>query len=131
MWSSAGSSASQWACFLATNDHFSSSWTSRVPGGNGHELVVGVVGLLAGQARQPRDGVAVDPGEPLGLADAVALGEVLEDRQRELRGQPGAEERGALALGEPSLTGRTVEEADVLTLAAAIADGEVTAPRMP
>jgi hypothetical protein len=78
-----------------------------------------------GQACQPHDGVAVHAGEPLGLADAVALGEVLEDRQSRFGGQPGAEESGALALGETGLASRTIEEADVLPLAEETADGEV------
>jgi hypothetical protein len=81
--------------------------------------------MLPGQACQPQDGVAVHAGEPLGLADAVALGEVPQDRQRRLGGQPGAEERGPLALGEAGLAGRAVEQADVLVLAEGAADGEV------
>ena len=37
---------SQFFCFLPTNAHFSSNWTSRVSGGKGHQLVVGVLGVL-------------------------------------------------------------------------------------
>jgi hypothetical protein len=71
---------------LATNDHFSSSWTSRVSGGKGHELVVGVPGVLPGLARQPHYRVAVDADQAFGLADAVALDQVLEDRDGLLAG---------------------------------------------
>ena len=41
-----------------------------------------VVGVLAGDAGQSDDGVAVDADEPAGLADAAALGEVLQDARR-------------------------------------------------
>ena len=51
------------------------------PGGKGHQLVVGVLGVLAGEQGQPGDGVPVDPDQPAGLADAAALGEVLQDRE--------------------------------------------------
>jgi hypothetical protein len=71
---------------LATKDHFSSSWTSAVRGGNRHELVVAALGVLAGLAGQPHHGVAMDADEPLGLADAVALDQVLEDRDGLLAG---------------------------------------------
>jgi hypothetical protein len=78
--SSAGSSGSQFASFLATNAHFSSNWTSRVRGGNGDQLVVEVAGLHASQAAQATDRAAVHLAEPAGLADAAALGDVLQDR---------------------------------------------------
>ena len=89
-----GRSGSQFFCFLATNDHISSSWTSRVSGGKGHELVVGVPGVLSGLAGQPHDGVAVDADEPFGLADAVALDQVFAGRRRP---SPGASRSGTAA----------------------------------
>ncbi len=76
MWSSAGSERSQCSSFLATNDHFSSNWTSVVRGGKGDQLVVGRLGMLARLAGEAGHGVAVDSHEPLGLADAAALGDV-------------------------------------------------------
>jgi hypothetical protein len=78
--SSAGSSGSQFASFLATNAHFSSDWTSRVRAGNGHQLVVEIAGLRAGQTAQATDRAAVHLAQPAGLAGASALGDVLQDR---------------------------------------------------
>src|SRR5262249_8319397 len=59
---------------------------------------------------------------PGGGADAVALGQVREDRQRLVRAQLGAEQRGPLALREPRLAGAAVEHAAPLVLAVAGAD---------
>jgi hypothetical protein len=101
---------------LARNDHFSSSWTSRVSGGKSHELLVGVPGVLAGLARQSHDGIAVDTDESLGLAGPIALDEMFEDRDGLLRGQVRVEQGRALALGEASLAGLTVEQSDLLFL---------------
>jgi hypothetical protein len=111
---------------LATNDQASSSWTSRVRGGKSHELVVSVVGVIAGGAGQPDDGIAMGADQAAGLADAVALGEVVEDGSGLLVGHAAVEQRGALALGEAGLAGLTVEQSDVVILAVAVADGEVT-----
>jgi hypothetical protein len=45
--SSAGSERSQcFSFFLATNNHFSSNWTSSVFGGKSHEFVMGFGGVL-------------------------------------------------------------------------------------
>src|SRR4051794_36666960 len=73
-WSSAGSAGSPWSCFLFTNDHFSSHWTSRVSGGKSHELVVELAGMVAGQPAVANDGIAIHLHESGGGADAVALG---------------------------------------------------------
>jgi hypothetical protein len=113
------------ACFLATNDHFSSSWTSRVSGGKGHESLVDVPGVLAGHACQPHDGVAVDADEPLGLADAVALDQMREDRDGLLGRQMRMGQSGALAFGEAGLAGAAEEQADLFALAVSIADRQV------
>jgi hypothetical protein len=110
--SSAGSSGSRWASFLATKAHSSSNWTSRVRGGKGHQIVVESPGVLAGQPAVAADGVAVHPAQPPGLTDAAALGDVLEDRFDPLRGEPGIEQRGALALGEPTAASAAAEESD-------------------
>ena len=77
---------------MATKAHFSSNWTSVVRGGNRHELVVEVPGVPAGQAAVAGDRVGVHPAEPAGLADAAALGDVLQDRDDLLGGQPGVEQ---------------------------------------
>jgi hypothetical protein len=94
---------------LATNDHISSSWTSRVSGGKGHQFLVGALGVLPGLARQPHHGVAVDADEAFGLPDAVALDQMLEDRDGLLAGQARVEQRGPLAFGEARVAGLTME----------------------
>jgi hypothetical protein len=110
---------------LATNDHISSSWISRVSGGKGHECVVDVPGVLSGHAGEPHDGVAMDADKPLGLADPVSLDQVYEDRDHLLRRQTGMGQRGALAFGEARLTGLAVEQSDLLMFAVTVADREV------
>jgi hypothetical protein len=110
---------------LATNDHISSSWISRVSGGKGHELVVDVPGVLTGLAGQPHDGVAMDADEPLGLTDPVALDEMLQDGDHLFRGQAGMGQRGALAFGEAGLAGVAIEQSDLLMLTVAVTDREV------
>jgi hypothetical protein len=70
---------------LATKDHFSSNWTSRVRGGKSDQLVVEVAGVLAGEHAQAADGASVHLAEPTGLAHAAALGDVLQDRLNLLR----------------------------------------------
>ena len=125
LWSSAGSLGSQFFCFLATNDQISSSWTSRVSGGKSHEFVVGVPGVLAGLAGQPHVGVSVDADEPLGLADPVALDQMLEEGGRLPGGQARMGQRSAFALGEARLARLAVEQSDVVVLAVAVADREI------
>jgi hypothetical protein len=90
-----------------------------------------VVGMLSGGTGQADDGVAMDADEAAGLADAVAFGEVMEDGCGLLVGHAAVEQRGALALGETSLAGVAVEQADVVGLAVAIADGEIAGIALP
>ena len=85
---------------------------------------MGGLGVLAGQQGQPGDGVLVDPDQPGGLADAAALGEVLQDRQDLVVRELGVEQRRPLELGEPGLAGVAVEQA-VVGLAEVVADREV------
>jgi hypothetical protein len=125
LWSSVGSERSQWSSFLATTDHFSSNWTSVVRGGKGDQLVVGRPGLVARLADGSGHRIAVDTHEPLGLANAASLGDVLEDGDGFLLGQVGMEQRSALTFGEPITAGATSEEADRVGLAGATADREV------
>src|SRR5262245_16431508 len=103
--SSAGSSRSQLASFLATKDHFSSNWTSVVRGGKPDEFVVGGPGVLAGDPAVARDRVGGDAAGPAGLPHAAALGDVLQDRVDLLRGEPGVEQGRPLALGGAGLAG--------------------------
>jgi hypothetical protein len=74
---------------------------------------------------QPCDRILVDPHQPGGLADAAAVGEVLEDGQDFVVRELGVEQRCALELGGPSLTGVAVEQA-VVGLAEVVADREVS-----
>jgi hypothetical protein len=111
---------------LPTNDHISSNWTSRVRGGKSHELVMSVAGVFAGQLGQAGDGVAMDVEEASGLPDAAALGEVVEDGAGLLLGQVGVEQGRPLALGEAVLAGVAVEQPDVVLLAVASADREIS-----
>src|SRR5215211_708270 len=103
------SSGSQFFCFLPTNDHFSSNWTSVVAGGKGDQLVVQFGRVVARESGVPGDGVRVDSGEPSGLAGADPLGHVRQDRDRRRRGEPGFEQGCALAFRESGLAGRAPE----------------------
>jgi hypothetical protein len=84
-----------------------------------------VVGMLAGGAGEPDDGVAVDADEPSGGADAAALVEVLKHCVGLFLGQMAAVERRAFALGEASPAAVAVELPELLVLAEAAADREV------
>src|SRR5262249_51073775 len=109
--------------------HFSSNWTSRVAGGKSHEFVVELLGVVAGEQGVAADGVLVDAGEPAGLADADALGEVAEDVEDLVGRQAGVEQRRALAPGEARPAGAAVQQAEVLRPVVA-ADGEVAVPAL-
>jgi hypothetical protein len=115
---------------LATNDHFSSNWTSVVRGGNRHEFVVSVAGVLAGDPAVARDRVGGDPAEPPGLPHAAALGDVLQHRLNLVRREPSVEQRGALALGEASLAGAAAEHPPCLPRAVAVGYGQVSGPSL-
>jgi hypothetical protein len=90
-----------------------------------------VVGVVADGAGQSDDGVAMDADEAPGLSDAAALVEVLEDGAGLVLGHAAVEQRGALALGEAGLARRTVQQPDVVVLAVAGADGEISVVALP
>jgi hypothetical protein len=119
-------SGSQFFCFLPTNDHFSSNWTSLVRGGKSHELLVEIVGVRSGHLGQSLDGLAMDPDQACGRPDAAAFDQVGQDVVGRLGRQVGVEQRRALAFGEAVLAGVAVEQADVALLAVAGADREVS-----
>jgi hypothetical protein len=125
-------SGSQFVCFLKTKDHFSSNWTSRVRGGNSHERVLSVVGVLSGDAGQSDDGVGIDADQASGGADAAALVEVLEHGAGLVVGEMGVEQGRPLAFGEAVLAGVAVEQSDVVLFSVAGADREIAgvAPRL-
>src|SRR5512135_3329029 len=124
-WSSAGSNGSQCSCFLKTNDHFSSNWTSRVFGGKSPELVVQLPGVSAGQAAVPDHRIGGHPDLASRGADAVAVGEVPEEGDRLILGQLGAEQGRPSPRGEPVAAGAAVEQPVLLVFAVAGADGQV------
>jgi hypothetical protein len=80
--------------------------------------------VLTGEEGKPRDRVLVDPDQPCGLADATALGQVLQDCEDLVVGQFGVEQRRALELGEAGLAGPAVEQ-PVSCLAEVVDDQEV------
>src|SRR3954468_876153 len=121
----AGSPGSRWASFLATKDHFSSSWTSRVAGGKSHQLVVEVVGVAAGLAQVAGDGVLVDFDQAAGGPGAGALADVLQDADGLVQGKPGVFQRGAFALGEGAFAAAAVGHADALAPARPTAEIQV------
>jgi hypothetical protein len=90
-----------------------------------------VVGMVASSSGQADDGVAMDTNEAAGLSDAVALGEVMEHGLGLLVGHAVLEQWRPLAFGEAGLAGVAVEQSDVVVLAVAIADGEVSGPASP
>jgi hypothetical protein len=98
---------------LATKDHFSSNWTSRVWGGKSHEFVVELLGVLTGQGGVADDGVLADADQASGLADATAVGQVFQEGQSFFRGQPSLEQRRALAFRETGLARAAVEQASL------------------
>src|SRR5262249_35666001 len=111
---SASSAGSQRLPFLATNDHFSSSWSLVVLGGKGHESVVGLLGGPAGQQAVAHARILVHPDQAAGLAGAAAVGEVPQHGHGLLRGQAAVEQRGAPALGEARLARAAAQQPAVV-----------------
>jgi hypothetical protein len=87
---------------------------------------VGVVGVSSGHRRQANDRIAVDVDQASGLSDAAALAKVLEHGAGLLLGQVGVEQGRALAFGEARFAGVAVEQPDVVVLAVAGVDREVS-----
>jgi len=73
----------------------------------------------------------MDIDQASGLPDAAAFGEVVEDGACFLVGHAAIEQRGALALREAGLAGVAIEQSDVVVLAVASADGEVSGAASP
>jgi hypothetical protein len=86
---------------------------------------VGIAGVLSGHAGQPHDRVSVDSDEAFGLADPIALDQMLEDGDDFFGRQTGVGEGSALAFGEAGLAGVAVEQSDLLMFAVAVADREI------
>jgi len=111
---------------LATKDHFSSNWASRVRGGNRDQLVVEVVGVIASDPAQAADRTTIDLAEPAGLTDAASLGDMLQDRFDFLRRQPGVEQWCSFPLREASLANPAAEHASGLLRAIATGHREIS-----
>jgi hypothetical protein len=117
---------SQFFSFLATKDHFSSNWTSRVRGGKSDQFVVEVASVFAGDPAVAADSAAIRLAEPSGLSDAAPLGDVLQDRFDFLLGEPRVEQRCPLPLGEAGLAGTTAEHASALVWPIAAGHGQIS-----
>jgi hypothetical protein len=115
---------------LATKDHFSSNWTSRVFGGKSHEFLVQIVGVLAGDSAQAADGVAIHLAEPAGLTHSAPFGDMLEDRFDLRRREPGVEEGRPLAFREAGLAGGAAEHASGLLRPVATGHGQISGPAL-
>ena len=85
----------------------------------------------SGLAAVAGDGLAIHAEDPADLADAVALGDVLEDRDGLHQMEVGAEKRGALTLGGSGLAGAAAEHTSGLGGPVAMRDGEISGPRLP
>ena len=81
--------------------------------------------MNSGGACQADNGVAVDADEAPGLANAVALGQVVEDRDGGRFGEVATIQWCALTLGEAGPAGVAVELAELLLFAVVAADREV------
>jgi hypothetical protein len=82
-------------------------------------------GVPAGDAAVADHGVGGHADGSGGGPHAVAIGQVLEHRGGLALGQLRAEQRGALAFGEPVATGAAVQQPEVLVLAVAGAGCQV------
>jgi hypothetical protein len=82
--------------------------------------------MSPGLPRVAGHGLAADADQAAGLAQAVALGDVVQDGHGPLPVQMGAEEGCALALGEAGLAGAAVEHPALLIGPGALADTEVS-----
>jgi hypothetical protein len=85
-----------------------------------------VVGMLSDDAGQASDGVGIDADQASGAADTTALIEVLEDGEGCFFGEMAVEQGRALAFGETVLASVAVKQPDVVLLAVAGADREIT-----
>jgi hypothetical protein len=85
-----------------------------------------VVGMLSDDAGQTPNGVGIDADQASGASDTTALVEVLEDGEGLLFREVAVEQGRTLAFGEAVLAGLAVKQSDVVLLAVAGADREIT-----
>src|SRR3989304_6056970 len=125
---SSGSAGSQCFSFFPTKDHFSSNCTSRVSGGNGHEFIVDLAGVVACQPAVTHHCVPMYAHQAAGLADAAAFSDVLQNRADLLLRQGRAEQWRPLALGKPRLAGSAAEHPPLLVRPIATAYRQILTP---
>src|SRR5262245_16614982 len=92
----------------------------------GDQVVVQGRRVLSRGSAVPADGIGMDVDQPGGLQDATAFGDVVQDGGDFVRGQVGAVQRGAFALGEAAPAGAAVEEPKLAELAESAGDGEIS-----
>src|SRR4051812_49223797 len=122
---SSGSRGLHDASFLATNPHFSSTWTSRVSGGKRHEFVVEFLGMGPGDRQITCHSVLVDIDQATGGSCPTSFLDVLQNVQGLVVGQAGVFEDGPLALREGALAGAAVDHANPPALATPATEGEI------
>ncbi len=81
--------------------------------------------MLAGQGGEADDGVLIDADQPGGLADAAALGEVVQHGQEFVLGELAAEQGGAGAFAEAVPAGAAGEHAPLRVWAVGEGHAEV------
>jgi hypothetical protein len=89
-------------------------------------LVMSIVGVIALQAGQADDGVAMDPDQACRGADATSFLEVSEDRHDRVAGEFGAEDHSPFVLRERLLADVAAEESVLALLSEAVVDREVS-----
>jgi hypothetical protein len=90
-----------------------------------------VVGVIAGQAGQANDGVAMDAHQACGGTDATSFLEMAEDRHDRVVGELGAEEDGSLVLRERVSAEVAAKESVLALLAEAVVDREISGVAAP
>jgi len=81
--------------------------------------------VVARQARQTCDRVAVNADESAGLTHAAAFAQVIEQRQTFFVRQFRVEQRRTLAFAEPCFAGATIQQTNAVVFAEVAADSEV------
>ena len=89
------------------------------------------VGMSANSEARTGDRAPIHLAEPTDLADAASLLDVFQDRLDLGWCEPGVEEWGAFALGGSGLAAAAAKHPLDLVGAVAVADGEVSIPRLP
>jgi hypothetical protein len=95
-------------------------------GGKSDQFVVKVAGVISGDSAQTADRAAIDLAKSSGLSDAAPLGDVVQDRLKRLRREPGVEVRRPLALGKSIFANLAPEHPPLLLGAVATGHGQIS-----